>query len=320
MPSNTRKWWNLFVSGMMSSLLLVLFYGQPAQAETVRNLSLQLDAGYRMDELDWTLAGSLTGANPNILSELDWNDLEIYQLGIKSELELESPSFPWFSTVLKGAIDYGWLIDGKNRDSDYGGDNRTLEYSRSLNQTDEDNVFDTSVGLGFRFRFLAETLSITPSLGYSYHEQNLNLTKGTQVIGLADLTGLNSTYETEWRGPWAGLEVAYAPANSLRLFGSAEYHLGDYEAEADWNLRDDFAHPVSFAHAADYSGVTIEGGVNYRFSENWSTQISAKYLKWTTDSGIDTTYMADGSVGKTRLNETRWESRSITFGFSYHFY
>lgn len=42
---------------------------------TVRT-SLSLDAGFRSDDLDWSIAGDADGNNPNILSELTWENIK----------------------------------------------------------------------------------------------------------------------------------------------------------------------------------------------------------------------------------------------------
>lgn len=307
-------------------LCLLLLGVQVAQAETIREAGLQLEGGYRVDELNWTIAGTTAGTNPNILSELIWEDLKIYQLKLKGKFELEKADFLWFSTILQGSVGYGWITDGENQDSDFNGDNRTLEFSRSNNETDDDTVFDWSLDLGFKFRFFKEKLALTPRLGYSYHEQNLNITDGVQTVDtvapitLGPFSGLNSTYETEWSGPWAGLELEYSPTEALRLFGSFEYHWGDYDAEANWNLRTDLAHPKSFIHNADFTGTTFAVGVNYALTPAWSCELNAEYLKWETDTGSDKTFFADGSVSTTRLNEVNWESLSIMLGLQYHFF
>jgi opacity protein-like surface antigen len=307
-------------------LCLLILGVQVAQAETIREAGLQLEGGYRLDELDWTIAGTTAGTNPNILSELTWEDLEIYQLKLKGNLDLEKADFLWFSTVLQGSVGYGWITDGENQDSDYIGDNRTLEFSRSNNETDADTVFDWSLDLGFKFRFFNEKLTLTPRMGYSYHEQNLNITDGVQTVDivapvtLGPFPGLDSTYETEWSGPWAGLELEYLPTKALRLFGRFEYHWGDYEAEANWNLRTNLDHPKSFTHNADFTGTTLAIGASYALTPAWSCELNAEYLKWETDAGTDRTFFADGTVGTTRLNEVNWESRSIMLGLQYRFY
>ena len=42
-----------------------------------------LSAGYRQDDLDWSIAGNDNGENPNILSELTWEDVESYQVKLQ---------------------------------------------------------------------------------------------------------------------------------------------------------------------------------------------------------------------------------------------
>ena len=41
-----------------------------------------VSAGYRLDSLDWNIdgRGNPVGSSPNILSELQWRDLDIFQL------------------------------------------------------------------------------------------------------------------------------------------------------------------------------------------------------------------------------------------------
>ena len=97
-----------------------------------------LSAGYRVDDLDWSIAGNINGNNPNVLSELTWDDVESYQVKLQG-------NFVWPNIIaLKGYVNYGWIFDGDNQDSDYLGDNRTLEFSRSNNSTDDDYVWDNS--------------------------------------------------------------------------------------------------------------------------------------------------------------------------------
>ncbi len=43
---------------------------------------------------------------------------------------------------------YSWIFDGENQNSDYAGDDRMLEFSRSNNNSDEGNMLDASFGIG----------------------------------------------------------------------------------------------------------------------------------------------------------------------------
>jgi len=106
-----------------------------------------LSTGYRVDDLDWNIAGDINGNNPNILSELEWEGLESFQIKTTNKTIFNQ------LFLLKGSLAYGWILNGENQDSDYWGDNRTLEFSRSNNNSDEGNMLDASFGLGWQFTF-----------------------------------------------------------------------------------------------------------------------------------------------------------------------
>ena len=61
---------------------LVVFSTQPAAATTGQ---LSLSAGYRVDALDWNIAADFFGTTPNILSELTWDDLQIFEVGAEAD-------------------------------------------------------------------------------------------------------------------------------------------------------------------------------------------------------------------------------------------
>ena len=118
--------------------------------------TLDLSAGYRTDTLNWHIAGNLQGTDPNVLSELTWSDLKIYQLKLANRTVIKNRVY------LQGHLDFGAVISGDNQDSDYYGDNRTQEISRSLNGVDGNNVWDASIGAGPRFTFFDATMAICP--------------------------------------------------------------------------------------------------------------------------------------------------------------
>jgi hypothetical protein len=91
-------------------------------AEIYTNTSLS--AGYRIDTLDWSIAGDTTGNNPNVLSELTWDSLNILQIGIESDISIGQKVY------MRGNLSGGYIYSGEVRDSDYAADNRTLEFSR----------------------------------------------------------------------------------------------------------------------------------------------------------------------------------------------
>lgn len=293
----------------ISAALFTASY-KPADAS-----DLTLSAGYRMDNLKWNIAGTTAGTNPNILSELEWKDIESYQAKAKLRSMGKLVYF-------RAYADYAWIFEGENRDSDYAFDNRTGEFSRSENKADDGNLWDASAGIGLAFQGGGKTKSsfyVAPLVGFSYHRQDLRIREGNQVIPpTGPFPGLDSKYRADWYGPWAGLDLSYR-FDKLRLSASVEGHLAEYEAEADWNLRDDFQHPVSFEHTADGQGiiVTVEG--DYAVTDNVAINLSYDYQDWETDEGTDKTFFANGTVGETRLNEVKWDSNAFMVGIKFMF-
>lgn len=308
---------------LLLGFLALIFSVAPTMADSIEDLSFQLEAGYRRDELDWNIGGGFTG--PNIISELEWEDLEIYQIKTAGKLSIGNGAAP-FDICLKGSMAYGWIVDGENQDSDFAGDNRTLEYSRSNNASDDGNVVDVSAGIGPQFKVLANRLTVTPLVGYSYHEQNLRMEDGFQTIATDGFTpppgsfpGLDSTYDTRWRGPWTGVDLRVRPDEKFMFFGNFEYHWANFEAEADWNLRPDLAHPKSFEQDAEGEGILLALGSEYALSGNWAVQFLLNYQKWKARDGKIRFFTAEGGEGTQGLNEVNWESRAVMLGVTYRF-
>ncbi|UCG14184.1 MAG: TonB-dependent receptor [Deltaproteobacteria bacterium] len=287
---------------------------------------LGLSVGYRLDEFDWNIAGNNNGNNPNVLSELTWDDLEIFQVKIALETIISKVLY------VRGSFDYGWILDGVNQDSDFSGDNRTLEWSRSNNSADDGNVLDASLGFGYQFRLAKDKFRITPLVGFSYHEQNLTITDGVQTVSepalappgvspppLGPFAGLDGTYDAEWIGPWVGIDLLFRPNEKLSIITTFEYHWAYYEAKANWNLRTDLAHPKSFEHDANGDGIFISAGFYYAVDDQWSVDLILSYQDWSTDQGTDRIFFADGTQSETQLNEVNWQSCAIMLGFAYRF-
>jgi len=291
------------------------------------NTTFDLSAGYRKDSLSWSIAGNTQGSNPNIRSELKWSDLTIYQLKLSNRTIIKERFF------LRGHLDYGFVNSGSNRDSDYNGDDRSLEFSRSNNGVNGNNVWDGSIGFGPRLVFHDSTITVCPLLGYAVAEQDLNIVDGFQAISnpppatppLGPIAGLDSRYEARWKGPWLGVDLMVSvpyrqgPFTEIGILFSGEYHWIDFDAEADWNLRDDYRHPVSFTHRADGNGYKFGTEIRFETDRRWGVNAGMLFQKMTTGSGSDRVYYADGSIAETRLNKVRWQSITFAAGFSYQF-
>jgi hypothetical protein len=319
-PSNQEKkmkrWLTVvLLTGFLSAVCLI---GDVKAFEVEGDL--ELINGYRVDDLDWNIAGNLNGTNPNIISELTWSDLESYQLEVGGRGTIGGVFY------MRGSAAFGWVLSGDVQDSDYNEDNRTQEYSRSINSSDDSTVFDATVGFGYPFKLASDKFRLIPVVGFSYSRQNLTMRDGLQRISqppqtqpIGPIAGLDSTYDTEWYGPWVGVDMSFRPSDKILLFAGFEYHWADYEAEANWNLRTDLAHPVSFEQEADGTGFLITAGGDYIFSGPWSLGLEVNYQDWSTDAGIDRQFNSDGTTAVTQLNEVNWESFAIMLRVTYRF-
>ncbi|WP_022949844.1 hypothetical protein [Methylohalobius crimeensis] len=278
-----------------------------------------LNSGYRQDRLRWNIAADPSGEiPPNILSELKWKDVESIRLA--GDAHIVTP----VNVAVQARAAYSWIVDGKNRDSDYSENNRNGEYSRSINNADEGHTLDLSGGLGYAFTVLGSRrhpyLRLTPLGGYAYYEQSLHMTHGRQVIATEGLTpppgrfpDLDSSYKAKWKGPWLGLRFE-SELGRFGLFGQAEYHWADYDAKADWNLRSELRHPVSFRHHADGWGIDAFWGGDWQLTDNLALEVRFDYRTWETDPGTDKTFFTDGTTIKTRLNEVTWKAFGANLG------
>jgi len=329
------KRYNVSLLLFILTFTCLILFAPSAHADNIKTAAFDLGLGYRVDKLDWSIAGDTRGANPNILSELTWRDLQIVQLSLGGLLEVSNDTPSNWSRIIKGHFAFGQSFSGDNRDSDYNGDNRTLEWSRSTADA-EARTFDLSAAFGVKYQFGDSGFSLTPLVGYSYNRQDLHDTNGTQVISNQDIVtslfgphavaaalgpfpGLDSTYNARWNGPWFGLDAGYAFSKRFHLTSSFEYHLAHYLGTADWNLRTDFDHPLSFEQKANGNGILYNLAAEYEFSRNWSFLLSGNYQAWKTDHGSDRTFLVAGGTGITRLNAVNWESYALMTGISYRF-
>ncbi len=290
-----------------------------------------LTSGFRKDYLDWSIAGNSSGTSPNILSEISWSDVDSYQVTFANRTRVGRNFY------CRGQMSYASIHSGKVQDSDYNGDDRTDEYSRSISESNDDQLWDISAGAGYAFPWLRERLLVAPLVGYSYHKQNFRITNGNQVISrevpgrsspapLGPLSSeLNSTYQAAWMGPWLGCDVRYRldgrlPDRPSMEFGlSLELHWADYHGEGNWNLRADLQHPVSFEHEAHGFGISISTEWLIRLAAQWELTVTMSHQNWTTGDGTDRKFSSSGESNIRRLNEVNWTTSCFMIGTTYRF-
>ncbi len=277
-----------------------------------------IKTGYRRDDMDFTIAG-LNGT-PNILSELKWRDLDIATINIGTTL------FTHQNWVFNADLLYGRVFEGKNQDSDYAGNNRTQEYSRSNNSSDKGDVLDISAYVGYEFSFAAGQTNpnffVIPKVGLSYKSQNYTMTEGYQTIpNTGNFSGLYSTYDSTWFGPWTGVELVFNASPGFTLSSNIELHYADYDSTANWNLRGDLAHPESYTNEAYGFGFVGSLDGKLKLGADLSLLMSINYQYWNADQdGEKTTYLSNGTTLKGQpFNGVRWRSFGTNLGLVYEF-
>lgn len=302
---------------MYKSLLFVFFLvlSPVLKAESLGGVSFGISHGVEKSSLDWDI-----GSNhplPNVLSHLQWQDMLAYKTQLDSEI--------WFqnSLVVTASIARADIYSGVVRDSDYLFNDRQGEFSRSYSDAGGYTTHG-SIAFGLRQLYVNNAqglvISITPKLGYRTDQQHLSMKNGRQAISGSShfdphqaFAGLDSRYHAQWRGPWLGMEFR-AHGDKTQFVAQMAYHKLDYNAEADWNLRSDFQHPVSYKHTAKADGFSMDIDYERRLSDNIWGQLKFNYQLFNADEGRDTTYFSNGSEATIKLNQVSWKQISVQLG------
>lgn len=271
-------------------------------------------------QFNWNIANDLTGKiTPNILSELTYKDLSIAEGTSQFSIYKNHGALSGLMSETK--LDVGSVLSGSAQDSDFNGDNRNDEYSRSIANLKGSSIVSATTAIGYRTHTNPYT-EWRALLGYSFNEQNFIKREGREIIStdnshpLAAYNNLDSQYNAQWQGPWLGGEWHWKQARHT-LGVRAEQHWPDYYAQADWNLREELAHPKSFDQTAKGKGQVVQLSYSYALTQQLHLILQAHYEKWGAISGIDTLYFANGNSAQTRLNEANWSSQGFSLGITF---
>lgn len=271
--------------------------------------SVTYDVSFKETQVNWNIASDLTGqSSPNVISELSWLNLHSANMGLGLTL-IQDDYF------LKMDGRYGFIFSGTNQDSDYNLDNRQGEFFRSINNSGRGYLLDGTIQYG-KLLVLSDRLKGFASLGYQINRQHLKMYDGRQIIGSADLTGLDSLYQVDWYGPRIEIGVGYR-LNRHAVHASAAYSDIEIDGYSDWNLRQDLSHPKSMTQFGEGIGQELKVSYQYALNEwaSWSVDLSQKSFK---ASGIHTFHLADGTRSSQRLNQLKWNEN--VFGLKYKNY
>ncbi|OZG74179.1 hypothetical protein BTA51_03945 [Hahella sp. CCB-MM4] len=303
-------------------LIVLVVASTHLRAEYEGHLDAYMNLGYGSGQLDWNIADS--DGHPNVLSELIFNADDVVILELGGRLFIDSGPLKHVFGEMRGWA--GMIEDGTSEDRDWNSDNREDLYSFSRSELYGHKLKKFSLALGYRLP-LNDMLTLSPMVGYAYSSQSMQVRNGFQLVSespstadLGPFDDLDSSYNAEWWSFWVGGEVVFSFAEQHDILLRVELHAADYEAKANWNLRNDLAHPVSFRHDMDdQKGYLI--GIRYRYPIYQSLSITAgiEYEKLEGDDGTDTIFLSDSTTIVSPLNEVNWELTRFNVGANYRF-
>ncbi len=302
-------------------LVCCLLAGGGFLSAGICSYEVDFQTGYRQDRLSWDIG--VPGGTPDILSELEWKNLQ--SLNFEGKLKMLADD----GFYARLGADYGITLSGTNQDSDYHGNNRTEEYSRSIADAKGGHVYDVSGAFGRQF-VLKEHLKLMPLVGYSFHEQYLKMKNGTLLIYTHDpemigyIYGLNSSYTSRWHGPYLGFDMNFEATCNLQLLATFEYHFAFFKGLGHWNLREDFF--KDFEHTAKGGGIVLSFGALYQINQRLSIGAVVNYESFKATKGRDRTFLLveqDNQlipiVYDSHFNRVRWMAISALLSLNYSF-
>lgn len=249
--------------------LLTIFCSFKGYSELPR-YEFDLETGYRKDSLNWNIGGP--NRKPNILSELNWKDLTASEI---------TSCFKIFQNngYIRLSGNYAHFFSGSVQDSDYFGDNRKGEYSRSKAKSSGSHAYGISTATGFQFPLCSNQLIFYPLIGYAWNAQHFKIKDGFQIIDLEDnfygsLYRLHSSYKSRFQGPFIGIDLNYRVNPLFTILATFEYHFLKYTGTGHWNFRKDFY--KDFQHTANGHGVFGSLGAFYQINSRLSLGITFK--------------------------------------------
>jgi len=293
------------VSGFFCLLLILSSFILYGQADD--KLAVSVSSGYQEENLNWSLAGNIYGQNPNIYSELKWKRLA----GPAASL-----NFKW--NVLRiffilGNYSYASITTGTVTDTDYGTDNRSsVIYHGDFN----DNKGHTDLGyIGLGFKALnRKHWNVALGIGYTLAHQSLYIlgVNGTNPT-------LNTRYATKWSGGFLKGYITWLITDKIKLQEEIVYSQLNYSANANWNLINQFAHPVSYTDEANGYGIYSDTRVVYKLAAKLEITINGGYHQSETGKGVDQLFLANGTSENTQFNKGVYNAYGLELGLVFMF-
>ena len=290
------------ISFLKSALFFIVLVLEWNNTTAQNHWSASFSSGVQYLGLNWSIAGTSAGNNPNIYSELIWKKLKGWNNEGTIHFDMGK------RLIVESSFKYTSIQSGEVTDIDYQLDNRQNMSFLGL--------FDSNRGLAYQVDLKAGWKLIT------FKQCEIKAFAGFftsgQKLYLLDNSGkydrdLKSTYLTFWRGGLIGTEISLK-AGRFEITPNFSYYQSSYRGTGDWNLITNFEHPVSYRHSADGFGVASQLSIYYKITRNLQVLLKGRQEQWKTGKGTDILYLISGEHPVTLLNEVFLKSNQITAG------
>lgn len=285
---------------------LLFFIGCMVFCNNIYAQRFELSAGPAMDVNDfrWSIAGNLQGHSPNVLSELKFNAITSIGGFIKATYR----PVKWL--YVNTSYQKNGTVSGAVTDTDYGLDNRSgITYHEEFT-SDKGFMEDLSAGLTSAVP-VAKNVVLKGGAGYRQSSQKYFLLDERDAR-------LQTTYRARWLGPTVLIGAAY----TRRRFGlnlAVTGQIVSYKGKANWNLRSEFKHPVSFIQEANGYAIEPKLELTYRLNKVLSIWLNGTMGSMRTGEGIDIAYLSNDTEPVTKFNGAVRNYRAARLGMAVAF-
>jgi len=273
-----------------------------AQDAVESRLQVSLFSGYQTNDLNWSIAGNQNGQNPNILSELKWKKVGGITAGSNVRYKV------WKHIYATGTYEHSFTTSGTVNDMDYSGDNRTNPIYNGNYNSDKGFTDQRYAGAAYLL-YINRTIRLMPGLGYGISRQSLYIIDHSGL-----LPDLNSSYFTKWKEPYVSLTSSVQLNNRLSAIIYIQYDQLNYSAEGNWNLINEFQHPVSYRHSALGYGLHALAKLSFKIMPFTAIAIGGGFIYREVGKGIDRLYLTSNQVDQTQLNSFSNKVSAATVG------
>ncbi|GHE23842.1 hypothetical protein [Sphingobacterium griseoflavum] len=282
------------------ALILALILACAFRAHSQEKLQIKVASGISIQDFSWSIAGNADGTNPNILSELKYQNIVGLGLSVDGKYKI----LPKMSVML--TIENRQTLSGTGSDIDYQHDNRTTPTYELHFNSSKGGMQHLQTGLAYNL-YKDPFVTVDANVSYINTSQTFSMTSSSAP-------NLDTWYSTRQQGIQVGTFFHTHLGSKLQALATLSYALVDYTGIGNWNLIPTFEHPVSFMQESNGSHYRGSIGLIRSISSLLSFYISGGYAVQKVRAGTDQTFLRNGLRQITRFNGAKGSNLRVNFG------